>query len=139
MELWTLSSYEGITQEREPLIPGLFPENEKSRRPYRFNSKPCIFLTTRVHPGESPGSYVLKGILDFLLKEGSEQGAILLRRFVFKVIPILNVDGVSRGYYRLDTRMVNLNRMYIEPSVEEHPTIHAAKAAIVQQANIGGL
>ena len=85
-----------------------------------------------MHPGETPGSYVLKGILDFLTNENSEQAQLLLNRFVFKIIPILNVDGVSKGYYRLDTRLVNLNRMYVEPSLTDHPTIYAAKAAIIQ-------
>ena len=56
------------------------------------------------------------------------------RHFVFKIIPILNPDGVSRGYYRLDTLAFNLNRFYLNPSKQEHPTIWAAKKAIVQQS-----
>jgi murein tripeptide amidase MpaA len=47
---------------------------------------------------------VLNGILNFLLNEKSEQARVLLRRFVFKIISILNPDGVYRGYYRLDTK-----------------------------------
>ncbi len=74
---------------------------------------------------------MLNGFLEFLLNEKEEQARILRRRFVFKIIPILNVDGVARGYYRLDTRLLNLNRMYIDPSPIEQPTIFAAKAAIV--------
>lgn len=62
-----------------------------------------IFFTSRVHPGESPGSYVLNGVLDKIMDFRSEQGKQLRKNFVFKIIPILNPDGVARGYYRLDT------------------------------------
>ncbi len=52
---------------------------------------------------------------------------------MFKIIPILNPDGVARGYYRLDTRGVNLNRLYLTPSATEHPSIYAIKKAALQQ------
>lgn len=75
-----------------------------------------MFLTSRVHPGETPASFVLNGILNFLTNESNEQAKILMENFVFKVIPILNPDGVYRGYYRLDTKNQNLNRYYLDPS-----------------------
>lgn len=99
----------------------------------RFNKeKPVIFLTSRVHPGETPGSFVLNGFLDLVTDIKSEQGRLLRKHFVFKIIPILNPDGCARGYYRLDTAAYNLNRFYLNPSKQDHPTIWAAKKAIVQ-------
>jgi hypothetical protein len=57
-----------MTAEREELIEGLFPESENKpeSRPYIFE-KPTIFISSRVHPGETPASFVLDGILGFLL------------------------------------------------------------------------
>lgn len=46
----------------------------------------------------------------------SEQGKMLRKHFIFKIIPILNPDGVSRGFYRLDTLTQNLNRFYLDPT-----------------------
>ncbi len=43
-----------------------------------------VILTARVHPGESNASWVMKGIIDYLLSD--EPNARFLRdRFIFKV------------------------------------------------------
>lgn len=57
---------------------------------------------------------------------------VLLDNYIFKIIPMLNPDGVSRGYWRFDTLGENLNRFYKEPTEEQHPTIWAAKNAVLQ-------
>jgi len=61
-----------------------------------------------------------------------EQSKLLLENYVFKVVPLLNPDGVSRGYFRLDTYNHNLNRFYLNPDPKWQPTIYAAKEALVQ-------
>jgi hypothetical protein len=92
----------------------LYPDGKaENLRPRAFD-KPTIFLTSRVHCGETAGSFFLQGMLDFL-SGFSEQAKIMLQKFVFKIIPLLNPDGVERGYWRLDTRGVNLNRVYDNP------------------------
>ncbi len=134
MELLTLTGRDDKLnlEEREQVIEGLFPfyDPDNEPRPYAVK-KPTVFLTARVHPGESPASFVLNGIINFLLNEKLEQSRILRERFVFKIIPILNPDGVYRGYYRHDTKNQNLNRYYLEPTSEDQPTIWATKKTIL--------
>ena len=61
-----------------------------------LGSRPYVFLTGRVHPGESNSSWVMKGTIDYLLS--SRSGAKNLRdQFIFKVVPMLNPDGVING------------------------------------------
>ena len=70
---------------------------------------------------------MLNGLIQFLVDEKDPRAALLRDKFVFKVIPMLNPDGVRRGNFRCDSRSVNLNRMYLNPSQELHPTIYALK------------
>jgi hypothetical protein len=63
----------------------------------------------------------------------------LLELYNFKIVPLLNPDGVARGYFRLDTYNHNLNRFYLNPDPKWQPTIYAAKEALVQQHRNGQL
>ncbi|XP_060524611.1 cytosolic carboxypeptidase-like protein 5 [Cylas formicarius] len=129
VDLITISSYHGITAEREERLRGLFPDKNVPR-PHKFVGKKVIFVSARVHPGETPSSFVFNGLLNLLLCRDDLQAQYLRKFYVFKLVPFLNPDGVARGHYRTDTRGVNLNRIYMNPSIVEHPTIYAARALI---------
>ncbi|XP_006157896.1 cytosolic carboxypeptidase 2 isoform X1 [Tupaia chinensis] len=82
-----------------------------SRTPQEAATKKAVVLSARVHPGESNGSWIMKGFLDFIL--GNSPDAQLLRDiFVFKVVPMLNPDGVIVGNYRCSLAGRDLNRHY---------------------------
>lgn len=140
MELLTITDVSGMIEEEEPFIKHCFPLHKKEgkARPKIFE-KPTVFLSARVHPGETPASHVLNGILDLLTDKESQVGKALLKQFVFKIVPLLNPDGVARWYYRLDTKSQNLNRYYTDPKIEAQPTIFAVKKAIEQQNELGKL
>ena len=96
-----------------------------NNRPYKFTNKKYIVISARVHPGESPSSYILQGCIDFALNN-----LTFLDNFVLVVIPMLNPDGVFRGYYRLDTNGKNLNRVYHSSYFVKYPAIFALKRLI---------
>jgi cytosolic carboxypeptidase protein 2/3 len=80
--------------------------------------KPKIILTGRVHPGESNGSLVIKGIIDSLI-EGAEviqcekeQNQNLFDEYSFVIIPMLNPDGVRYGNYRCGLGGWDMNRRW---------------------------
>jgi hypothetical protein len=101
LDLITLTSPDGMTKNREELLDGLFPAGDE-RAPV-FRGKKIIFISARVHPGETPASHVLNGCLDLLMRPNDARAVALRKRYVFKIVPLLNPDGVARGHYRTDT------------------------------------
>lgn len=131
IELVTISSCHGIVDEEEPRFDSnLFPDKDVPR-PKKFRGKRVYLLSSRVHPGETPASYVFNGFLDLILRENDPRAKALRKQFVFKMIPLLNPDGVQRGHYRTDQRGVNLNRLYLDPDINLHPSIYASKSILV--------
>ncbi|XP_068168239.1 cytosolic carboxypeptidase 2 [Antennarius striatus] len=74
-------------------------------------TKKVVVVTARVHPGETNGSWMMEGLLDFLLGD-SEDARLLRDTFIFKVVPMLNPDGVIVGNYRCSLAGRDLNRNY---------------------------
>lgn len=95
IDLLTITSMEGMTQQREPLMPNLFPDSIKPdyQRPPVFPNKEVIFVSCRVHPGEVPAQHTFKGILQLLMDPEDKCARALRARYVFKLIPMLNPDG----------------------------------------------
>uniref|UniRef100_A0A8C9IQ46 Cytosolic carboxypeptidase 2 n=1 Tax=Piliocolobus tephrosceles TaxID=591936 RepID=A0A8C9IQ46_9PRIM len=93
-----------------------------SQTPQEAAAKKAVVLSARVHPGESNGSWVMKGFLDFILSN-SPDAQLLRDIFVFKVLPMLNPDGVIVGNYRCSLAGRDLNRHYKTILKESFPCI----------------
>jgi hypothetical protein len=88
-----------------------------------------IVMTARVHPGETPASWIAKGFIDFISSK-APAARLLRRMFVFKIVPMINPDGVFYGNNRCSLAGVDLNRQWQKPTPHMHPTIHNSKAMI---------
>lgn len=99
---------------------------DKDPKSVKAMSKKGIFLSARVHPGESNASWMMKGVLDFLTSNTPEARA-LRDNFVFKIVPILNPDGVINGNYRCSLSGQDLNRRWKAPNKVLHPVNFAVK------------
>ena len=141
VEMLTISGRNGITDEREELLEGLFPESDQSKRPFKFKGKKYVWISSRVHPGEVPASHMMNGFLGYLLSDPAKdiKVKLSLHHFVFIIVPILNPDGVYRGHYRTDTHGNNLNRCYMSPSPTLTPTIFGVEKMIEYLHNTHGL
>lgn len=95
--------------------------------------RPVVFFSGRVHPGETPGSFAVNGFLQWILSE-DPRAALLRRRFVFKVCPMLNPDGVAWGHSRFNTVGFDLNRCYRNPVAEQHEGVFAVKETLLSWA-----
>ncbi|XP_065497780.1 cytosolic carboxypeptidase 4 isoform X4 [Caloenas nicobarica] len=112
------------------------PDSKKRDDLEQFCNRPYVFLMARVHPGESNASWVMKGTLEFLVS--SDPIADLLRKcFIFKIIPMLNPDGVINGNHRCSLSGDDLNRQWLTPSSQLHPTIYHAKGLLCYLRSIG--
>lgn len=89
----------------------------------------AIVISSRVHPGESNSSFIMEGIIEFIASNDMEARA-LRDIYVFKLIPMLNPDGVIVGNYRCSLGGQDLNRQWIMPNGKFAPEILAMKEVI---------
>ncbi|XP_074985305.1 cytosolic carboxypeptidase 2 isoform X5 [Caretta caretta] len=100
-----------------------------SQNPAATAAKKAVVLSARVHPGETNGSWVMRGFLDFILSD-SPDAQLLRELFIFKVVPMLNPDGVIVGNYRCSLAGRDLNRNYQTILKESFPCIWHTRSMI---------
>lgn len=113
---------------------GKLKSNRVATASYSSQHRKGIVISARVHPGEPPASYMMKGFIDFIVS--SHPVATLLRsQYIFYLVPMLNPDGVIFGNNRCNLSGVDLNRQWKTPLKSLHPTIYALKSLLQDQKN----
>ena len=85
--------------------------------------KKKVWVIARQHPGETMAEWFVEGMLDALLDPADPFGRQLLKESVFYVVPNMNPDGSVRGNLRTNAAGANLNREWLNPTMERSPEV----------------
>lgn len=86
-------------------------------------------ISGRAHPGESNGSFMMEGFISSLCSENSFSKQI--RKYViFKIVPMLNPDGVALGNYRTGLSGQDFNREFRNPEPKIFPEVYHMKKLV---------
>lgn len=72
------------------------------------NGKPGVYIVARQHAGETPGSWMLDGILRHLATQPDSTPLIWC-------VPLVNIDGIEEGDYGKDPHPIDLNKAWQRP------------------------
>ncbi|XP_023289641.1 cytosolic carboxypeptidase 4 isoform X2 [Orussus abietinus] len=111
-----------LNTNESPLLTITAPDSKSNS----MHNRKMIFLTSRVHPGESNSSWIMHGTLEALLSP-SDYASSLRDDYIFKVVPMLNIEGVVNGCNRYGLTNEDLNRRWSNPDQVLHPVIYHTK------------
>lgn len=110
------NSYQGRDMKMLVVTNDYVPDSQKKR----------IYIHGRVHPSETPCSWSLEGLIDYLT--GSSKDAYEIRnQTVFYILPFSNPDGVALGHSRCDAIGVNMEINYDRPDSLTRPEVKNIK------------
>lgn len=131
----------GYTQQKYPVY--LIKLTDET---VAVSEKKRVFIHARTHPAETPPSFAIEGLVDFLT-DGSAEADDCLARFEFYIFPMQNVDGVIAGNYRSTPQSENLEVLWnrhpelpflLDPDVPaEVKTIHQYALDLMQDGGPG--
>jgi murein tripeptide amidase MpaA len=89
--------------------------------------KKNVWVIARQHPGETMAEWFVEGLLERLLDTADSVSRTLLQQCVFHVVPNMNPDGAVLGNLRTNAAGANLNREWLEPSLERSPEVYRVR------------
>lgn len=95
-------------------------------------TKKKIWVQARQHPGETMASWWMEGFVQRLLDDDDAIARALLSKAVFYIVPNMNPDGSRRGHLRTNAAGINLNREWLEPSMQKSPEVFLVRQQMHQ-------
>ena len=99
---------------------------------YAQHERKTMWFIARQHPGETMAEWFIEGLLERLLDRSDAVSRRLLESAVFYIVPNMNPDGSVRGNLRTNAAGANLNREWMEPSMERSPEVFLVRERIRQ-------
>lgn len=99
-------------------------------------ARKVIWLMARQHAWESGTSWVAEGLLRWLLSSDPE-AARIRTRFIVKMFPMADPDGVARGGVRYNAHGYDLNRNWDVVDAQRMPEIAAQRKAVFDWLDAG--
>ena len=93
-----------------------------------------VWILGRQHPVETTSSFMVEGIILYLLElmvRESQKESSFYDGYIFKIVPMVNPDGVIHGNSRAEITGVDPNRVWKKPSKTVTPTVHQIKKQIL--------
>ncbi|MFT2099237.1 M14-type cytosolic carboxypeptidase [Marinomonas sp. 2405UD66-6] len=91
-----------------------------------------IWIIARQHPGETMAEWFIEGLLERLFDESHPIARSLLKQCRFYVVPNMNPDGAVLGNLRVNSKGVNLNREWKNPTPEFSPEVLAVQKKMAE-------
>lgn len=101
-----------------------------------MTEKKVVWLMTRQHSWEAGSSWVGEGAIRFLLSDTADAKQIR-QKFVFKIFPMCDPDGVARGGVRFNKYGFDLNRNWDTIEQKRMPEIYAQHKAMIDWLDSG--
>ncbi len=76
------------------------------------SARKTVWIHARTHAAETGPSYVLEGLIRTVLGDDA-LGRALRQQYVFKIVPMHNVDGIILGNYRTNAGSINLENQWL--------------------------
>lgn len=89
-----------------------------------------IWIIARQHPGETMAEWFIEGLLTRLLDTQDSTARALLDQATFYIVPNMNPDGSVLGNLRTNAVGANLNREWLNPSLEKSPEVFYVRKKI---------
>ncbi|WP_444919413.1 M14-type cytosolic carboxypeptidase [Microbulbifer sp. CnH-101-G] len=96
------------------------------------SAKHRVWMIARQHPGETMAEWFVEGFLEALLDDANPQAQKLLADTVFYVVPNMNPDGSVRGHLRTNAAGANLNREWLNPTMERSPEVFLVREKMLE-------
>ncbi len=120
-------SVEGRNLELITITNFSIPESEKK----------VIWLITGQHPEETNSMWQLRYMMEFLLNETNEIAIKYRNKYIWKIFPMMNPDGIYHGFSRYNANLKDLNREWDNEEGNYEPEVNAAFGYIKSWMNAG--